>query len=209
VIQSSAPNKGLHPTPLLASPTPKGTPDAVDKHPLYLDLKSAELPLSSIYLDPNNPRFVTPDSEFVPEHLIDRDDVQEEARRKLIRSFDIEQVRSDIMMNGYLPLDRVAVRQFKPNKYVVLEGNRRICAAKTLEPFMPDGAVTPRAVLRSIVVIPCLLYVGDDPNAAWTLQGIRHLSGVRDWTPYSKARLLVQQMQTEHLTYAELARKFA
>ena len=38
----------------------------------------------------------------------------------------------NIQINGFLPIDRVIVKKFAENKYVVLEGNRRICAAKNI-----------------------------------------------------------------------------
>jgi hypothetical protein len=70
----------------------------------------------------------------------DNPEVQEETRRKLIRDFSVDKLRMNMEVNGYLPIDRVIVREFKPSKYVVLEGNRRICAAKLISSLTAEGA---------------------------------------------------------------------
>lgn len=158
------------------------------KHPISLDLKSAELPLASIYLDPNNPRFAGRDSKLVHASRIDKDEVQEEARKKMIGEFETEKVRSSIEVNGYLPLDRIVVKEFKDGRFVVLEGNRRSCAAKTVDGCAEDGTTVPDSVLRSLVKIPCLIYTGKERDAAWILQGLRHISGVRPWSSPLTAR---------------------
>jgi hypothetical protein len=120
------------------------------------DLVSIELSLSSIFLDPNNPRFVGPDSYYVPEDHIDDEGVQQEARQKLIRYFGVEKLKMNMEVNGYLPIDRVIVRKFSENKYVVLEGNRRICAAKMISKYTEEGEEISEQVINSLENIPCL-----------------------------------------------------
>lgn len=103
--------------------------------PIFQDLVPISVSLASIFLDPNNPRFVGPDSQPVPDADIDSEAAQESARVLLIRDWGVEKLRMNMEMNGYLPMDRVVIRKFKEGKYVVLEGNRRICAAKLLAPI--------------------------------------------------------------------------
>jgi hypothetical protein len=98
--------------------------------PIFQDLIARDLPLASIFLDPNNPRFVGPNWQRIQDDKIDNDQVQEDARIKLIRDYGVEKLRMNMEVNGYLPIDRVIVRKFKDEKFVVLEGNRRICAAR-------------------------------------------------------------------------------
>src|SRR4051812_41060555 len=97
---------------------------------VFRDLVAVDIPLDQIYLDPNNPRFTHEDWTYVDDRRIANAEVQETARQLLIEKYDVERLRENIEVNGYLPIDRVIVRQFVKNKYVVLEGNRRICAAK-------------------------------------------------------------------------------
>jgi hypothetical protein len=176
--------------------------------PIFLDLRSAELPLSSIHLEPNNPRFAAPNSKVIPPHRIDNEAVQEEVRQRLIRTYKIDKIRTNIEINSFLPMDRVSVRKFKHGCYVVLEGNRRVCAAKMVDQYRDDGTIVSDEVRRSLVNIPCLIYTGKERDAALIFQGLRHFSGVLEWPPYSKARLLVEQREKEGLSYTELAKKF-
>jgi hypothetical protein len=103
-------------------------------------------------------------------------------------------------VNGFLPIDRVVVREFAEDQYVVLEGNRRICAAKLITPLTPDGEQVPERVLSSVETIPCLVYTGVDRDVSWIIQGLRHITGLADWSSFNKAKLLVEQMEAENLT---------
>lgn len=175
---------------------------------LVNDLEPIEPSLDSLYLDPNNPRFAAANHVHVPDAEISDGPVQSETRRRHIASFGIERLRGNMEVNGYLPIDRVVVRQFAQDKYVVLEGNRRICAAKMLAENLNDGLEVPEEVATSIEQIPCLEYVGKDSDAAWIFQGLRHITGITDWPAYNKARLLVEQMEQEDLNLTQVGKRF-
>src|SRR5579862_424129 len=172
------------------------------------DLVPVTVPLKSVYLDPNNPRFVGPLSKWVEDEDIDLEKVQEEARRLLVRDYDVDKLRMNMEVNGYLPIDRIVVRRFKNDKFVVLEGNRRVAAAKMIGQVATDGSAVSDEVLRSLVDIPCLEYVGGEQDAAWIFQGLRHITGITEWSAYNKARLLVEQMEEEDLTLTAVGRRF-
>ncbi len=81
--------------------------------PIFQDLIPRDLPLTSIFLDPNNPRFVGPNWQIVEDDDINKEPVQETARRLLIKNYGVEKLRMNMEVNGYLPIDRVIVRKFK------------------------------------------------------------------------------------------------
>ncbi len=176
--------------------------------PLHQDLTPIELSLSKIFLDPNNPRFTEADWEYVPEIDWDKPDVQEKAQRRLVTDFGVEKLRMSMEVNGFLPIDRVIVRKFAEDKYLVLEGNRRICAAKMIGKVALDGSDVADAVLESLKELPCLSYTGSDVDAAWIFQGLRHISGVAEWSAFNKAKLLVEQMEKEGLSLTEVGKRF-
>jgi hypothetical protein len=176
--------------------------------PLVGDLNSIEVELASLFLDPNNPRFVGPNWSYVPDSEIDSQAAQEAARLKLLREFGADKLRMNMEANGFLPIDRVIVRQFGEGKYVVLEGNRRICAAKLLVEDIANGLEVSAEVQGSLSVIPCLEYVGADSDAAWIFQGLRHITGISDWPAFNKAKLLVEQMEREALNLTEVGKRF-
>ncbi len=180
----------------------------MDSTPLVRELKPATLRLEQLFLDPNNPRFVGPTWEYITTELIDDETTQQEARKRLVASHDVDRLRESIELNGYLPIDPVVVREFKPDRYVVLEGNRRICAAKLVGEFTIAGDAVPKAVIESLKLIPCQVYLGSEEDAAWVFQGLRHVSGIRDWPAYNKARLLVEQMEENSLSLTQVGRRF-
>src|SRR5262245_26560725 len=108
-------------------------------YPLIRNLTPISLPLSSIFLDPNNPRFVTSNWTHVPNDEIDSEAIQDLVRQHLVDQAGVEKLKMNMEVNGYLPVDRVIVREFKPGRYVVLEGNRRICAAKLISAYTQSG----------------------------------------------------------------------
>jgi len=173
-------------------------------------LSPVELPLDQIFLDPNNPRFTGSDWVYVEDGEIANPDKQEQARKRLIADFDIDKLKASMEINGYLPVDRIVVRSFAEDKFVVLEGNRRICAAKSIKNYTAAGESIPPEITDTLKSIPCLVYTGEDDerDAAWIFQGLRHISGLRDWSAYHKAKLLVEQMEKEGLSLTAAGKRF-
>lgn len=176
--------------------------------PLHQFLRAIEIPLHQIYLDPNNPRFTAADWDYIPVESWDKPDVQEVAQRRLLADFDVEKLRMSMEVNGFLPIDRVIVKKFADDMYVVLEGNRRICAAKLIGQYAIDGSNVSSAVLDSLSMIPCLQYTGTDEDAAWVFQGLRHIAGVTEWSAFNKAKLLVEQMEKDSLNLTQVGKRF-
>ena len=111
-------------------------------------------------------------------------------------------------INGYLPIDRVILRPIDDENYVVLEGNRRICAAKMISQYSSSGEAVDETVIKSLESIPALSYTGQDSRAAWIFQGLRHIVGVHEWSAFNKAKLLVEQMEEEDLSLTEVGKRF-
>lgn len=171
-------------------------------------LQSESIPLDQIYLDPNNPRFVDSHWVTVPDSDVADPVVQEQVRKRLIAGFSVDKLRMNMEVNGYLPIDRVIVREVVKDVYVALEGNRRICSAKLIGDVASDGSELSAEVLESLKMIPVLIYTGGDVEAAWIFQGLRHISGVHDWSAFNKAKLLVEQMESEGMSLTDVGRRF-
>ena len=171
-------------------------------------LSPKDIPLSYLLLDPNNPRFVTSDFELVSDQGASQQDTQKSLQDKLLKEFAAEKLKENMEINGYLPIDRIVVRPIGSEAYVVLEGNRRIAAAKKLSEQIVAGAVVDEGVTESLNLIPSLVYTGEDNSAAWLFQGLRHITGISDWSAYHKARLLVEQMDKDGLSLTEVGKRF-
>jgi hypothetical protein len=173
-------------------------------------LEPISVPLSELYLDPNNPRFVGSDWVYVPDAEAVLTPAQDGAKTRLIQHHDVKKLQSSIEANGYLPIDRIVVRQLDAGHYIVLEGNRRVCAAKEINGYSDDGNKLPDDVMMTLEEIPCLLYTGDTAGneAAWIFQGLRHISGVQDWPAFNKAKLLVDEIERGQHSFTDIGKKF-
>lgn len=177
---------------------------------LHQNLETVTLPLSQIYLDPNNPRFSSPSSIQVQDSVAITDPEQQRAMQEMRKNHDSDKLKMNMEVNGYLPIDRIVIRRAEnlQDAFIVLEGNRRITAAKTLYAEHEKSGSHSENVIKSIEEIPCLLYTGSDQNPAWLFQGIRHITGISDWSSYHKAKLLVEQMEEDDLSLTEVGRRF-
>jgi hypothetical protein len=163
-------------------------------------LKSATLKLEDILLDPNNPRFAElGDSiDVIPESRFAEPKIQKDAFDKMKTDrFEVAELRDTIKTIGFLPMDKVVVREWKGNpnpenkKYVVVEGNRRITALKWLVDLHNAAKETfTDEQLKNFQTINLLILDQEaaPDSAIWILPGLRHVSGIKEWGPYQKAR---------------------
>lgn len=172
-------------------------------------LREEPLHIEKINLDPNNPRLATVSTEETPEERIVEEGTQSATLRRLNDGrFDQEGLRSSIRRSGLLPIDRIVVRPIEgaEDEYVVVEGNRRIGAIKSLLQLHEDGDITlDDGVLATIEEPAVLILQGEGAEEArldqWLIQGVRHISGIRPWGGYQAARTI--QTMIENLGYSE------
>lgn len=163
-------------------------------------LSPIEVELQDLLLDPNNPRFSELGEELyiVPEARYAEEKVQSTAFERMKSPvFDVTELKDTIKAVGFLPMDRIVVRRWKgPNptdkpKYVVLEGNRRVTALKWLMQLHETGKETLTAgQIENFTSLSSLL-LGDEyvhETALLILPGLRHVSGIKEWGPYQKAK---------------------
>lgn len=112
--------------------------------------------------------------------------------------------------NGFLPIDRVVLRSIGDGNFLVMEGNRRICAAKEITGYSDEGSQLDESIMETLKIVPCLQYEGsgDQERAAWVFQGLRHVTGIAEWPAFNKAKLLVDQMEEEGMSFTEVGKSF-
>ena len=153
----------------------------------------------ALSLDPNNPRFLDLAEEVrrVPADRTTETKVQEKALTRMLdpRS-EVRQLKESIRNIGFLTVDRlVALPLPQEGAFVVLEGNRRLAAVKSLLNDDASGEITLSEPIRkslerlSIVVLEAADGI-DREHIARILQGVRHVARVRDWGPYQQAQLI-------------------
>lgn len=134
----------------------------------------------ALYLDANNPRFVT---------ITKR--TQENIREYLLKYEDVYQLVLNINNYGsLLPGERIVVIQ-ENGKYVVIEGNRRTCALQFLleRDLVPDDFSHRIPSASDKLIANCKeieVDVIQDKETALELMTKRHIGGVKPWRPLAK-----------------------
>jgi hypothetical protein len=163
-------------------------------------LTPVHVTLDQLLLDPNNPRFSELGEELnpIPEARFADDKVQANTFEKMKADiFDVAELRDTIKTIGFLPMDRIVVRRWKapsPDKadrFIVIEGNRRVSALKWLVNLHDVGKETfSDAKLKNLTEFEALLLNESlaHSSAALILPGLRHVSGIKEWGAYQKAK---------------------
>lgn len=163
-------------------------------------LTPIDVNLDNLLLDPNNPRFseLGEDLNPVQEGRFAEEKVQASTFDKMKASiFDVVELRDTIKTIGFLPMDRIVVRQWRVQhpdgkpRYVVIEGNRRVTALRWLLALHDVGKETfDESQLKNFSELQALL-LNDElapASAALVLPGLRHVSGIKEWGAYQKAK---------------------
>ena len=183
------------------------------------ELTECAIPINDLYLDPNNPRFWDQQSRRrIPDNRTIEETVQKRVEQS-IRRHDIEELQFSILRNGFLPLDRIVVRPITGHndKYVVVEGNRRLAALKLLRERINENLVSEENIsdeylenlLDQTDTISVLVYSGShSDDISWIFQGIRHIGGIRQWDPAQRAKLVADQFENGSSSFTETGQKF-
>ena len=164
-----------------------------------LDLEEATLSPDVLYLDPNNPRLldapIGDGQERIPDIVALDPLVQDGLVTRLRNEEEVQSLVTRIRSMGFVSsFERIVVRPSVEDaaKYLVLEGNRRVAAVKTILANRAQYLTLTDKVQESINAIQVVLYEGDDPDVAWQIQGFRNVGGgIKDWKPFQKARYIV------------------
>jgi len=156
--------------------------------------------LDQLLLDANNPRFseLGEDLNPIPENRFADEKVQAATLERMKEDiFDVSELKDTIKTIGFLPMDRLVVRKWRSGaadakaRYIVIEGNRRLTALKWLMNLHDIGKESfSEEQINNFTNIECLLLNDDLAPASATLilPGLRHVSGIKQWGAYQKAK---------------------
>jgi hypothetical protein len=181
--------------------------------------EARKLSPSQLLLDPNNYRFHDLEGyRPVNRARYAESGVQERALQFLrdTTTFDLRALRDSIISNGFVPFEQIVVEAYplaaaSPPLYVVIEGNRRAAAIKTILSDVDGGALDlRREVIASLNEISVIEIIGTDAERAKyqkTLMAIRHVAGIKEWGPYQQARLVVEMFDNEEGAFGPVAQR--
>ena len=88
--------------------------------------------IKNIYLDPNNYRFIDNEDYQRVENKNFFDINIQKRTFKFLENKGLEDLENSLKKNGYLPVDIIQVKEVEKNKFLVIEGNRRVAILKQL-----------------------------------------------------------------------------
>ncbi len=161
-----------------------------------------------LLLDPNNPRYQGdfPDFVIIPYSQLGLESHQEKAYDRLMnKRFAVKDLAESISQIGYLTIDNIVVIEYDINRYIVIEGNRRLAAIFMI---LRNHVNCSQDVLKTIEKIPAVLLKEPYEEASidqWILQGTRHIGGVKQWGPYQKAKAIITLQDEKGYSLSETA----
>lgn len=173
---------------------------------------------SKLILDPNNPRLTSREQDKVPEANFGDPGViaQTESRmhpgtfgrsgkkKKNDKDdkFDIRRLIESIQVNGWQPVDSIFVKKYDADKYLVIEGNRRVTAIRAILADDSDESIRVKSDLREIEVLEIIPEGSSEEldKKINYLLGVRHHGSLKKWSPFAQAHSLFKR-------YLELAKQ--
>lgn len=161
------------------------------------------VPLSSLRLDPQNPR--------LPADM--QGQSQEDLAVHLELGFDALTVAESIASHGFFgsePL--IVIEGDNPGEWIVVEGNRRLTALlglvdpDTRNQFAnpsPWDALAKQATVSYDDLIPVVVL--PDRASATPIIGFRHISGILQWQRYAQARYVARLVDEDGMSFSDVA----
>lgn len=153
-----------------------------------------ELKLDDLYLDEKNPRFIVPPNPS-QQSIVDY----------LIENEEVEQLADDIAKSGGLYAGERVIVTEENGRWIVLEGNRRICACKIL---MNPSLLANRR-LASVEKIALLMNDGLKQSLsnidvdvmknrleAQSSLAAKHIDGIKKWSTISKHKFFALEFDS-------------
>jgi hypothetical protein len=184
-----------------------------------MDFQQHHVSPEQLLLDPNNYRFhdISGYRPVNNQARYGEPGVQERAIQLLqnTESFELESLKDSIVTNGYVPIEQIVVVKYDEQeggaRYLVVEGNRRVAAVKSLILEHAAGVVDiSEDKLQTLRELPIIELIGapeERKQYQQTLMAIRHIAGIREWGPYQQAKLIVELYENEKHAFGQVAQR--
>ena len=147
-------------------------------------METCIVPVTDLLLDVRNPRHEPVET-------------QEQQIAALVKDDQVKALATDIAMNGISPIEKpIVIYDEKAGKYIVLEGNRRVCALILIHnPMLAPVGVRPAFNNMNQDKVPetieCALVKSREEARPWIERRHGGLSGgigLKNWSPIQKTR---------------------
>ena len=177
--------------------------------PTMPDFNSTRVPVERLLLDPNNYRFHDDqDFVFAAEQRLHERTVQDRTWQRL-RDDGLNELKMSLRTNGFMPMEPLVVRKYEhlEDRYLVIEGNRRLAALMWIRNDIDAGVEVSEDVVAMLSGIPVVVvsHEEEDPAFFEALMGVRHISGTKEWGGYQRAKLVVTLRDERNMEAKDIA----
>ena len=177
-------------------------------------LRQLKVSPEKLVVDPNNPRLITHEKDaFDESQALDlMDNTISKMRDPSGKDkYKIKELENSIKENGWWPIDFIFAKKFgSDERYLVLEGNRRVTAIKNLRNNPDtDSELIAELDLIDVMEITDNIPVKSLQKKITYLLGVRHHGSLTKWTPFAQANniynryLEIAKQSTEDFTWDE------
>ena len=173
----------------------------IENKNIMSEVKIQTLDAAKLHFDHQNPRLV----EFASYTK------EEDILNALWSNMAVNELVLSILANGFFPNEAMYVVK-ENNKYIVVEGNRRLAAVKAiLNPAaIKNGGmnkyrerITENLVNSLSQALPVIIL--NSREEAWRYIGFKHVNGAAKWDSYAKAEYIAQVHNNYHVSLEEIA----
>lgn len=170
---------------------------------MALDDNSPDIAIGKLLFDTENPRLA--------EYGVSAKTSQFELLKILWENLAVREVALSIAHNGYFRNEPLFVEKHSKNKFVVIEGNRRLAAIQLL--LHEDLRRRLRATDLPVISAARRKELGNLPvlhttrREAWSQLGFKHVNGPATWGSYAKAQYIAKVHNAYGVSLLEIARR--
>lgn len=149
--------------------------------------------IKNLFLDPNNYRFVDDlNYEKISDERVTDEKIQRRTRGFIegIKREKIKDLIDSFKANGYLKVDVIQLRDLGNNRFLVIEGNRRVTALKCLQEDYRNGLSIGRLDPQIFSSVPSEINDEKDGLDHLIIMGLKHISGNKKWAAINQAQLI-------------------
>ena len=157
------------------------------------------LPTADLHFDWKNPRLA--------EYGITARTTDDKIISTLWDAMDVQELVQSIAASGYFPHEPLIVTT-EDEKYIVIEGNRRLVAVKALtDPGLAkslgwDGPTLTKSALAELDNLPVAISGREE---SWRYLGFKHVNGPAKWSSYAKAKYIADIHREYKISLVDIA----
>lgn len=172
-------------------------------HRVNIDGRISDEDVENLVLDVENPRLA--------EYGVTEKTSQFELLKILWENLAVREVALSIAHNGYFRNEPLFVEAHGKNRFVVIEGNRRLAAVRLLldedlrrKVRATDLPPISAARRKELAQLPVLHTTREE---AWSQLGFKHVNGPATWGSYAKAQYIAKVHNDYRVPLVEIARR--